>query len=193
MNNSKIMCNGVIPCLPSGLAKSNNIMSMFVLFSWLFGYFESLGFLKMVGQTLHQSIQTGFLVNFLKVQHRRPSHYQEKSIRWSMFICSTSAFRKAMVKIATNTWLCPLSSFNFTSLALYFWLYIAPLLTRHHISLLSPLQSSSRRVLKRQNFRIERTLQGICSILDTFIFNAFQVEFLLISFMIRLPMVTIIK
>ena len=84
------MCNGVIPCLPSGLAKSNNIMSMFVLFSWLFGYFESLGFLKMVGQTLYQSIQTRFLVNFLKVQHRRPSHYQEKSIRWSMFICSTS-------------------------------------------------------------------------------------------------------
>ena len=71
-----MMCTSVIPCLPSSLATSNNILSMFVLFFWLFGYFESLDFSKMVGQTLLQSSQTGFLVDFLKVQHRRPNHYQ---------------------------------------------------------------------------------------------------------------------
>ena len=36
----------VIPCLSSGLAKIDKIMSMFVLVSWLFGYFESLAFFE---------------------------------------------------------------------------------------------------------------------------------------------------
>ena len=33
-----MMCTSVIPCFPSSLATSNNIMSMFILFSWLFGF-----------------------------------------------------------------------------------------------------------------------------------------------------------
>ena len=36
-------------------------------------------------------------------------------------------------------------------------------------------------IKKRQNYRIERTLQCICSILDTYLTNAFQVKFMLIS------------
>ena len=59
-----MMCTSVILCLSSSLATSNNIMSMFVLFSWLFGYFESLDFSKMVGQILLQSSQTGFFSRF---------------------------------------------------------------------------------------------------------------------------------
>ena len=39
----------MIPCLSSGLAKTSKIMSMFVLFSRLFGHFESLAFSKMGG------------------------------------------------------------------------------------------------------------------------------------------------
>ena len=50
----------VIPCLYSGSAKNNKIMSMFVLFSWLFGHFESLAFFsKIEGQSLHQSSEMG--------------------------------------------------------------------------------------------------------------------------------------
>ena len=50
----------MVPCVPSGLAK----MSMFVLFSRLFGHFESFAFFRKWGgggggQTLHQSSQTG--------------------------------------------------------------------------------------------------------------------------------------
>ena len=82
-----MMCTSVIPCLPSSLATSNNIMSIIM------------------------SIINVYLIYVLYF---------------------TSAFRKAMVKIFTNTCLCPLSCFNFTSLTLYFWLRITPLLTRHH-------------------------------------------------------------
>ena len=45
----------VVPYLSSGLAIKNKIISMFVLFSRLFGHFESLAFFNMGGQTLHQS------------------------------------------------------------------------------------------------------------------------------------------
>ena len=56
-----MLCTSVIPCLSSGLAKNNKIMSIFLLFSRLFGNFESLAFFsKMGGQTLHQSSQTGY-------------------------------------------------------------------------------------------------------------------------------------
>ena len=39
-----MICTNVMPCLSSGLAKNDNIMSMFVLFSQLFGHFESVAF-----------------------------------------------------------------------------------------------------------------------------------------------------
>ena len=61
-----MICTSTIPCLSSGFAKGNEIMSLFVLFPaflkvWLFS--------KMGGQTLHQSSQTRMLlVNFSKVQ-----------------------------------------------------------------------------------------------------------------------------
>ena len=44
-----MVCTSEIPCLSSGLAKNNKIMSMFVLISWLFGYFESLAFFSKSG------------------------------------------------------------------------------------------------------------------------------------------------
>ena len=54
----------VIPCLPSGLAKNNKIMSMFVLFPRFFRHLESLAFFLREGEgggggTLLQSSQTG--------------------------------------------------------------------------------------------------------------------------------------
>ena len=147
------MCTSVIPCLPSGLATSNNIMSMFVLFSWLFGYFESLVFSKMVGQTLHQNSQTGFFSRFSEgtTQGAKSLSIEINHVYLIYVLHFTSAFKRAMDKIFTNTCLCSLSCFNFTSLTLYFWLHITPLLTRHHIFLLSLMQSSSSRVLKMQN------------------------------------------
>ena len=39
-----MICTNVIPCLSSGLAKNDKIMSMFVLFPGFFGHFESLAF-----------------------------------------------------------------------------------------------------------------------------------------------------
>ena len=41
-----MICTSVVPCLSSGLAKNDKIMSMFVLFPGLFGHFESLAFLR---------------------------------------------------------------------------------------------------------------------------------------------------
>ena len=41
-----MICTSVVPCLSTGLAKNNKIMSMFVLFSQLFGHFESLAFFE---------------------------------------------------------------------------------------------------------------------------------------------------
>ena len=40
-----MICTSVVPCLSSGLAKNDKIMSMFV-FPGLFGHFESLAFLR---------------------------------------------------------------------------------------------------------------------------------------------------
>ena len=103
-----MMCTSVIPCLPSGLAKSNNIMSMFVLFSWLVGYFESLFVSKMVGPTLHQSNQTGFFSRFSEgTTQEAQSLSIEINSRINVYLIYvfyfTLAFRKAMVKIFTNT------------------------------------------------------------------------------------------
>ena len=47
-----MICTSVIPCLSSGLAKSNKIMSVFVLFPGFFGHFESLAFLENRGTNL---------------------------------------------------------------------------------------------------------------------------------------------
>ena len=41
-----MICSSVIPCLSTGLAKNDKIMSMFVLFSRLFGHFEGLVFFE---------------------------------------------------------------------------------------------------------------------------------------------------
>ena len=56
----------VIPCLSSGLAKTNKIMPMFVLFSRLLGDFESLTFFFKNGGTNLTSKQSNriFLFNF---------------------------------------------------------------------------------------------------------------------------------
>ena len=54
-----MICTSVIPCLSSGLAKNDKIMSAFVLFPGFFGHFESLAFFsKIGGQTFYQSSQT---------------------------------------------------------------------------------------------------------------------------------------
>ena len=47
-----MICTSVTPHLSSGLAKNDKVMSMFVLFSRLFGYFESLAFFKNGGTKL---------------------------------------------------------------------------------------------------------------------------------------------
>ena len=41
-----MICTSVTPCLSIGLAKDDKIISMFVLFSQLFGDFESLRFFE---------------------------------------------------------------------------------------------------------------------------------------------------
>ena len=46
-----MICTSMIPCLSSGLAKNDKIMSMFVLFSRLFGHFKGLVFSKIGEQT----------------------------------------------------------------------------------------------------------------------------------------------
>ena len=47
-----MICTSVAPCLSTGLAKNDKIMSMFVLFSRLFGHFESLAFFQKWGTNL---------------------------------------------------------------------------------------------------------------------------------------------
>ena len=126
------------------MATSNNIMSMFVLFSWLFGYFETLDFSKRVGQTLLQSSQTGFFSRFSEgtTQEAQTLSIEINSI---ISVCLihvlyfTSAFRKAMVEIFTNTCLCPLFSFNFTSLN---FVFLAP----YYSSLYSAPYSKNPRI-----------------------------------------------
>ena len=62
-----MICTSIITCLSSGLAKNNKIMSMFVLFSLLFGHFESLAFFsKMGGRTLQQSSRIGRFSQYFK-------------------------------------------------------------------------------------------------------------------------------
>ena len=62
-----MICTSVVPCLSSGLAKNNKIMSMFVQLSRLFLSFLRFGFFSKMGrQTLHQSSQAGCFSQFLK-------------------------------------------------------------------------------------------------------------------------------
>ena len=66
-----MMCTSATPFLSIGLAKNNKIMSMFVLFSWLFGHFEIWLFFENgeTNLTLAQSNKI-FLVNFSKEQQK---------------------------------------------------------------------------------------------------------------------------
>ena len=47
-----MICTSVVPCLSTDLANNDKIMSMFILFSRLFGRFESLAFLENGGTNL---------------------------------------------------------------------------------------------------------------------------------------------
>ena len=58
-------CSSVVPFLSSGLVKNGEIMSMFVLFSRLFSYFESLAFSENGGKKPYtKAINRMFSVNF---------------------------------------------------------------------------------------------------------------------------------
>ena len=58
-----MICTSVIPCLSSGLAK----MSISVLFSRLFAYFESLPFFENGGNLISKGVRHYVFVNFLKI------------------------------------------------------------------------------------------------------------------------------
>ena len=47
-----MICTSMVPCLSTVLAKNDKITSMFVLFSRLFGHFESLAFFENGGTNL---------------------------------------------------------------------------------------------------------------------------------------------
>ena len=55
--------HGVIPCLSTGSAKNDKIMSMFVLFSGFLVILKVWLFSKMERQTLHQAVKHDILVN----------------------------------------------------------------------------------------------------------------------------------
>ena len=56
-----MICTSLIPCLSSGLAKNNKIMSTFVLFSsFFFVILKVWLFFENGGQILHQSSQTEY-------------------------------------------------------------------------------------------------------------------------------------
>ena len=60
-----MICTSVVPCLSTGLAKNDKIMSMFVLFSRLFGHFESLAFYRKWGDKPYTTaVKHDILVKF---------------------------------------------------------------------------------------------------------------------------------
>ena len=60
-----MICTSVVPCLSTGLAKNDKIMSMFVLFSRLFGHFESLAFFRKWGNKPYtKAVKHDILVKF---------------------------------------------------------------------------------------------------------------------------------
>ena len=63
-----MICTSVIPCLSTGLAKNNQIMSMFVLFSRLLGHFESLAcFQKLEDKPYTKAVKWDVFSEFSKV------------------------------------------------------------------------------------------------------------------------------
>ena len=58
--------DSAIPCLSGGLAKNDKIMSLFVLFFRLFGYFESLTFFENGGTNLRPNQSNMLFCQFLK-------------------------------------------------------------------------------------------------------------------------------
>ena len=61
-------CTSVVPGLSSGLAKNNKIMSMFVLFSRLFGHFETLAFFRNWGDKPYtKAVKQDVFKQFFKV------------------------------------------------------------------------------------------------------------------------------
>ena len=60
-------CTSAMPCLSSGLAKNNKIISMFVLFYQLFWPFSKFDFYrKREGKPYIKAVKQNLLVNFLK-------------------------------------------------------------------------------------------------------------------------------
>ena len=60
-----MICTNVVPCLSTGLAKNDKIMSVFVLFSRLFGHFESLAFFRKWGDKPYtKAVKYVILVKF---------------------------------------------------------------------------------------------------------------------------------
>ena len=60
-----MICTSVVPCLSTGLAKNDKIMSTFVLFSLLFGHFQSLAFFrKWVDKPYTKAVKYDILVKF---------------------------------------------------------------------------------------------------------------------------------
>ena len=60
-----MICTSVVPCLSTGLAKNDKIMSMFVLFPQLVGHFESLVFFRKWGDKPYtNAVKHDILVKF---------------------------------------------------------------------------------------------------------------------------------
>ena len=60
-----MICTSVVPCLSTGLAKNDKIMSMFVLFSRLLDHFESLAFFSKRGDKPYtKAVKRDILVKF---------------------------------------------------------------------------------------------------------------------------------
>ena len=66
-----MICTSVVPCLSSGLAKNNKIMSMFVQLSRLFSVSKVWLFFENGETNLHQSSQAGcFLSIFIRYNNK---------------------------------------------------------------------------------------------------------------------------
>ena len=64
-----MICTSVIPCLSTGLAKNDKIMSMFAYISGFFGHFERLAFFAKWGDKPYtKAVRHDIFVNFLKIQ-----------------------------------------------------------------------------------------------------------------------------
>ena len=61
-----MICTIVISCLPSGLAKNNKIMSMFVLFSRFLAILQVWLFSKMGDKSYTKAVKQDISVNFFK-------------------------------------------------------------------------------------------------------------------------------